>query len=145
MSDRKKLDRTREGITHKFTIKTEKGERDGYITVNVYEDGTPGEVFINVGKEGTLVGGLMNCISILTSIALQYGVPLSLLCDKMMYQSFGLSGMSDEFKFVRSYIDYIFRWLNDRFLTPEGREKLNSVMKAEKPIEKKYSLDETFG
>jgi ribonucleoside-diphosphate reductase alpha chain len=102
-------------VTHKFTV----GGHDGYITVGLYEDGTPGEIFITMAKEGSTVSGLMDSFATATSIALQHGVPLKLMCEKFAHSRFEPSGWTNnpDIGFAKSIMDYIFRWLHLRFLT----------------------------
>ncbi len=112
---RHKLQAERASITHKFNI----GGHEGYITVGLYPDGQPGELFITMAKEGSTVSGLMDSFALATSIALQHGVQLSLLCEKFAHTRFEPSGWSGnpEIGFAKSIMDYIFRWLQLRFLT----------------------------
>ncbi len=114
---RKRLSDTRKGITHKFSV----GGHEGYITVGFYEDGSPGEVFLRMSKEGTVVSGLMDSIAVLTSIALQYGVPLESLVNKFSHVQFEPSGFTSnsEIPMAKSIIDYVFRWLGIQFLSQE--------------------------
>jgi len=117
---RRRLPTERRAVTHKFRI----GEQQGYITVGLYEDGTPGEIFVKMAKEGSTLAGLMDGISIVTSIALQYGVPLKVLVDKFAHTRFEPSGYTDnpEIRIAKSVLDYIFRWLALKFLPPEERQ-----------------------
>ena len=105
----------RASITHKFKV----GDHEGYITVGLYPDGEPGELFITMAKEGSTVSGLMDSFACAVSIALQHGVPLKLLCEKFAHTRFEPSGWSGngEIGFAKSIMDYIFRWLQLRFLT----------------------------
>ncbi|HYE26353.1 MAG TPA: vitamin B12-dependent ribonucleotide reductase, partial [Clostridia bacterium] len=91
---------------------------EGYITVGLYRNGMPGEIFITMAKEGSTVSGLMDSFACATSIALQHGVPLHLLCDKFAHARFEPSGWSNnpDIGFAKSIMDYIFRWLELRFL-----------------------------
>jgi len=111
---RKRLPDTRQSITHKFSVTG----HEGYLTVGLYEDGQPGEVFITMAKEGSTVGGLMDVIGTCTSMALQYGVPLITLVDKFRHARFEPSGMTSnrEIPFAKSLIDYIFCWLGCQFI-----------------------------
>ena len=123
---RKRLADTRPSLTHKFSV----GGHEGYITVGLYEDGSPGEVFLRMSKEGTVVSGLMDSIAVLTSIALQYGVPLESLVNKFSHVQFEPSGFTSntDIPMAKSIIDYVFRWLGKRFLSqepPEGIDMLN--------------------
>jgi ribonucleoside-diphosphate reductase alpha chain len=112
---RHKLQEERASITHKFNI----GGHEGYITVGIYPDGEPGELFITMAKEGSTVSGLMDSFALATSIALQHGVPLKLLCEKFAHTRFEPSGWTSnpDIGFAKSIMDYIFRWLQLRFLT----------------------------
>ena len=91
----------------------------GYLTVGLYKDGMPGELFITMAKEGSTVSGLMDSFACATSIALQHGVPLKLLCEKFAHTRFEPSGWSNnpDIGYAKSIMDYIFRWLQLRFLT----------------------------
>jgi len=111
---RHRLPDTRHSITHKFSVQG----HEGYLTVGLYEDGQPGELFITMAKEGSTVGGLMDVIGTCTSMALQYGVPLIALVDKFRHARFEPSGMTSnkEMPFAKSPIDYIFCWLGCRFI-----------------------------
>jgi ribonucleoside-diphosphate reductase alpha chain len=112
---RHKLQDERASVTHKFNI----GGHEGYITVGLYPDGSPGEIFITMAKEGSTVSGLMDSFACAVSIALQHGVPLKLLCEKFAHTRFEPSGWTNnpEIGFAKSIMDYIFRWLHLRFLT----------------------------
>jgi len=112
---RHKLRDERASITHKFNI----AGHEGYITVGLYPNGTPGELFITMAKEGSTVSGLMDSFALAISIALQHGVPLKLLCEKFEHTRFEPSGWSNnpDIGFAKSIMDYIFRWLHMRFLT----------------------------
>jgi ribonucleoside-diphosphate reductase alpha chain len=129
---RHKLQEERASITHKFNI----GGHEGYITVGLYPDGEPGELFITMAKEGSTVSGLMDSFALATSIALQHGVPLKLLCEKFAHTRFEPSGWTSnpDIGFAKSIMDYIFRWLQLRFLTGQQqflfenlRPKLSAV------------------
>ena len=114
---RKRLSDTRSSLTHKFSV----GGHEGYIHVGFYEDGSPGEVFLRMSKEGTAVSGLMDSVAVLTSIALQYGVPLESLVNKFSHVRFEPSGFTSnpDIPMAKSIIDYVFRWLGIRFLSQE--------------------------
>jgi len=111
---RRRLPDTRHSITHKFSV----AGHEGYLTVGLYEDAQPGELFITMAKEGSTVGGLMDVIGTCTSMSLQYGVPLITLVDKFRHARFEPSGMTSnrEMPFAKSLIDYIFCWLGCQFL-----------------------------
>ena len=112
---RHKLQEERASITHKFNV----GGHEGYITVGLYPDGEPGELFITMAKEGSTVSGLMDSFALAISIALQHGVPLKLYCEKFAHTRFEPQGWTNnpEIGFAKSIMDYIFRWLQLRFLT----------------------------
>ncbi|MBN1476794.1 vitamin B12-dependent ribonucleotide reductase [Candidatus Sumerlaeota bacterium] len=114
---RRRLPSDRTAITHKFQI----GKHEGYITVGIYEDGTPGEMFIKMSKEGSAVSGLMDCFATSVSVGLQYGVPLEVLVAKFVHTRFEPSGFTKnpQIPMAKSIMDYIFRWLASRFLGPE--------------------------
>jgi len=117
---RHKLDDERMSITHKFKV----GDHEGYLTVGLYRDGSPGEIFITMAKEGSTVSGLMDSFSCAVSIGLQHGVPLKLLCEKFAHTRFEPNGWTGnpDIGFAKSIMDYIFRWLQLRFLT--GQQQL---------------------
>lgn len=114
---RRKLPDERESITHKFSI----GGHEGYITVGMFEDGCPGEIFITMAKEGTTISGLMDSLSVAISLTLQYGMPLRFLVDKFAHARFEPSGWTGnrQIPYAKSIVDYIFRWLGVKFLGPE--------------------------
>jgi ribonucleoside-diphosphate reductase alpha chain len=116
---RRRLPDTRTAVTHKFDI----AGHEGYLTVGLFENGQPGELFITMAKEGSTIGGLMDCIGTLTSLALQYGVPLEALMRKFAHQRFEPSGFTKnpEIRNAASIIDYVFRWLALQFI-PGHRE-----------------------
>ncbi len=111
---RRRLPPERESITHKFSIAGHKG----YVTVGMYEDGRPGELFINMAKAGSVVAGLMDSIALAVSLSLQYGVPLQIMVDKYAHSRFDPSGFTTnpEIPIAKSIVDYIFRWLALKFL-----------------------------
>jgi ribonucleoside-diphosphate reductase alpha chain len=111
---RRKLPDERQSLTHKFSI----GGHEGYITVGLYDDGTPGEVFISMAKEGSTISGLMDTLATSISYGLQYGVPLKFFVDKFSHVRFEPSGWTGnpQVPYAKSIIDYIFRWLGARFL-----------------------------
>ena len=115
---RHRLHQERASITHKFSI----AGHEGYITVGMYPGGEPGEIFITMAKEGSTVSGLMDSFALAISIALQHGVPLKLLCDKFAHTRFEPSGWTNnsDIGYAKSIMDYIFRWLQLRFV--EGRQ-----------------------
>jgi ribonucleoside-diphosphate reductase alpha chain len=117
---RHRLDDERMSVTHKFKV----GDHEGYVTVGLYQDGSPGEIFITMAKEGSTVSGLMDSFSCAISLALQHGVPLKLLCEKFAHTRFEPSGWTgnNDIGYAKSIMDYIFRWLQLRFLT--GQQQL---------------------
>jgi ribonucleoside-diphosphate reductase alpha chain len=114
---RRRLPDERRALTHHFSV----GGQEGYLTVGVYEDGAPGEIFIRMAKEGSTISGLMDSFATVVSLAWQHGVPLDLLCGKFSHTRFEPSGWSGNPKigYATSIMDYIFRWLELRFLKGE--------------------------
>ncbi len=114
---RQRLPQDCQSLRHKFDI----AGHEGYIHVGLYDDGTPGEIFIKIAKEGSTISGLMDTIGILTSMAIQYGVPLEVLVNKFSHVRFEPSGFTKnpEIPIAKSLIDYIFRYLGSRFLSSE--------------------------
>jgi ribonucleoside-diphosphate reductase alpha chain len=114
---RHRLQSERASITHKFSI----AGHEGYITVGLYPTGQPGEIFIKMAKEGSTVSGLMDAFATSISLALQHGVPLRVLCEKFAHTRFEPSGWTgnEQIGYAKSLMDYIFRWLNLRFLSGE--------------------------
>ena len=127
--------RSATAVTHKFDI----AGHEGYITVGLYPDGQPGEIFLKMAKEGSTVSGLMDTFATTVSVALQYGVPLRDLVNKFAHVRFEPSGFTgnQEIPIAKSIIDYIFRWLGSRFLGPDDKAALGlidrSAMVAEVP------------
>jgi ribonucleoside-diphosphate reductase alpha chain len=114
-SVRHKLQEERASITHKFKV----GDHEGYITVGLYPSGEPGELFVKMAKEGSTVSGLMDSFALAVSLALQHGVPLKVFCEKFAHTRFEPSGWSGnpDIGYAKSIMDYIFRWMQMRFLT----------------------------
>jgi ribonucleoside-diphosphate reductase alpha chain len=114
---RRRLPDERRSITHKFSI----GGHEGYMTVGMYDDGAPGELFVTMAKEGSVVSGLMDSFATGVSMALQYGVPLKVLCDKFSHTRYEPSGFTGnpDIPIAKSITDYIFRWLALKFLPSE--------------------------
>ena len=106
-------------ITHKFDI----AGHEGYITVGLFDDGQPGEIFLTMAKEGSTISGFADAFAQAISYALQYGVPLQVLVDKFSHARFEPSGMTKnpEVRFAKSIVDYIFRWMATKFLSPEAQ------------------------
>lgn len=121
---RSRLESTRRSITHKFSI----GQHEGYLTVGLFPDNQPGELFVRMAKEGSTMGGLMDTIGVLTSLALQYGVPIETLAHKFEHVSFEPSGYTHNKSIQRasSVIDYIFRWLGMQFSDTYRQERQSS-------------------
>jgi len=133
---RRKLPAERQSITHKFSV----GGHEGYITVGMYEDGTPGEIFIKMSKEGSTLSGFMDGFALSVSIGLQYGVPLKALVDKFINTRFEPSGYTGHrsIPYAKSVLDYIGRWLGGRFisadyLTQNGESASVAVIPAAAP------------
>ena len=116
---RRKLPDERQAITHKFDI----AGHEGYITVGLFEDGMPGEIFLVMAKEGSTISGFADAFAQAISYALQYGVPLQALVDKFSHVRFEPSGMTKnpDVRFAKSIVDYIFRWMASKFLSPEAQ------------------------
>jgi ribonucleoside-diphosphate reductase alpha chain len=122
---RRKLPAERQALTHRFEI----GGHEGYITVGLYEDGTPGEIFVKMAKEGSTVSGLTDSFAIAVSFALQYGVPLDFLVNKFAHMRFEPQGFTrnPEIPIAKSIVDYIFRWLGSRFLSAEKQTEIGII------------------
>ncbi len=122
---RRKLPDERRAITHKFDIQG----HEGYITVGMYTDGTPGEIFLVMSKEGSTISGLMDAFATAISLALQYGVPLEVLVKKFAHTRFEPSGFTQnpEIPIAKSITDYIFRWLASKFLTGQQQDEIGVV------------------
>ena len=114
---RRRLSDERAAITHKFSI----SGHEGYLTVGLYEDGTAGEIFVTMAKEGSAVSGLVDAVATLTSITLQYGVPMEVLCKKFIHTRFEPNGFTNNpnIPMAKSILDYIFRWLELKFVLPK--------------------------
>lgn len=126
---RRKLPDERKAITHKFSV----GGHEGYITVGLYDDGQPGEIFLVMAKEGSTISGLMDAFATSISLALQYGVPLKDLVEKFSHTRFEPSGFTKnpEIPMAKSLVDYIFRWLGSKFLSREEKEQLGIILREE--------------
>lgn len=122
---RKHLPDERRSLTHKFSV----GGHEGYLTVGFYDDGRPGEVFLRMSKEGSVISGLMDTIATMTSVALQYGVPLESLVEKFSHKRFEPSGYTNnkDIPIAKSIIDYVFRWLGLKFLAQTQLEDDESL------------------
>ena len=122
---RRRLPAERAAVTHKFQV----AGHEGYITVGLYEDGQPGELFLKMAKEGSTISGLMDTIATMTSVSLQYGVPLRDLVNKFAHVRFEPAGFTgnNEIPIAKSIVDYVFRWMGSRFLPSEEREALGLI------------------
>src|SRR5664280_3446672 len=127
---RRHLPDERLAITHHFSI----AGQEGYLTVGVYEDGLPGEIFITMAKQGSTISGLMDSFATAVLLALQYGVPLEVLCSKFTHVRFEPSGWSGNPKigYAKSIVDYVFRWLERKFITLCGAP--HKVMNVENSV-----------
>jgi ribonucleoside-diphosphate reductase alpha chain len=137
---RRKLPDERRAITHKFDI----AGHEGYITVGLYEDGMPGEIFLVMAKEGSTISGFADAFAQAISYALQYGVPLHDLVDKFSHVRFEPSGMTKnpDVRFAKSIVDYVFRWMASKFLSPEAQYRAG--LNIEEPVApQQLTLDET--
>jgi ribonucleoside-diphosphate reductase alpha chain len=137
---RHKLEDERMSITHKFNV----GGHEGYITVGLYPSGDPGELFITMAKEGSTVSGLMDSFSCAISLALQHGVPLKMLCEKFAHTRFEPSGWTNnqDIGFAKSIMDYIFRWLQLRFLTGQQQLLFDNLRPKSSAVSPQPSVEE---
>jgi len=135
---RERLPDTRQSLTHKFNV----AGHEGYITVGLYDDGRPGELFITMAKEGSTVGGLMDCFGIAVSMSLQYGVPLEVLVNKFSHTRFEPMGQtkSPDIRIATSVVDYIFRWLGITFLA--GYKEVSNGLKPDQSEDKEEKSSE---
>jgi ribonucleoside-diphosphate reductase alpha chain len=124
MPRRRKLPDERMSVTHKFSV----AGHEGYITVGMYEDGAPGEIFIKMNKEGSTLSGVMDMWATSMSMNLQYGVPLEVLCTKMAHSRFDPMGMTTnkEIPIAKSFMDYLGRWLALKFLTKDKAMQIHN-------------------
>src|SRR5205809_309851 len=138
---RQKLPDERHAITHKFDIQG----HEGYITVGLFEDGQPGEIFLVMAKEGSTISGFADAFAQAISYALQYGVPLQVLVDKFSHVRFEPSGMTrnPEIRFAKSIVDYVFRWLATKFLSPEAQYRAG--VNIEQPAESAEGAGDAAG
>jgi ribonucleoside-diphosphate reductase alpha chain len=122
---RRKLRDERHSITHKFDI----AGHEGYITVGMYDDGAPGEIFVSMSKQGSTISGLMDSFATAISYALQYGVPLQFLVDKFAHMRFEPSGFTKnpQIPYAKSIVDYLFRWLASKFLDEQARQDVGII------------------
>jgi ribonucleoside-diphosphate reductase alpha chain len=130
-AQREKMPYERSSVTHKFSV----GGHEGYITVGMYQDGRPGEVFIKMAKEGSTLSGVMDGLALTISLGLQYGVPLKVFVDKLLNTRFEPSGITanPNIRFVSSVLDYIARWLGGRFISSDYL-KLNGAPAEGMPV-----------
>jgi ribonucleoside-diphosphate reductase alpha chain len=122
---RRRLPDERQALTHKFSI----SGHEGYITVGLFEDGQPGEIFLTMAKEGSVVSGLMDGFATSLSLSLQYGVPLKVLVNKFVHTRFEPSGFTGnpQIPIAKSITDYIFRWLASKFLSEDDQEAVGII------------------
>jgi ribonucleoside-diphosphate reductase alpha chain len=122
LKERKRLPDDRTEVGRKFKV----GDYEGYIHVGLYEDGTPGDIFVDIAKEGTTLAGLMNSFMISVSLGLQYGVPLEVYVSKFAHMRFEPSGMTNDpdIRVAKSIVDYVFRWMGKKFLSVEQQEEI---------------------
>lgn len=127
---RERLPDTRKSLTHKFSV----AGHEGYITVGLYEDGRPGELFITMAKEGSTIGGLTDCFGTAVSMGLQYGVPLEVFVNKFSYTRFDPMGhtTNPDIRIAKSVTDYIFRWLGITFIPGYREASLGISVEEEK-------------
>ncbi len=122
---RRKMPDERKSITHKFDI----AGHEGYITVGMYEDGAPGEIFVSMSKQGSTISGLMDSFATAISYALQYGVPLQFLVDKFAHMRFEPSGFTKnpQIPYAKSIVDYLFRWMASKFFDEQARQEVGVI------------------
>ena len=128
---RRKLPDERKAVTHKFDIQG----HEGYLTVGLFEDGTPGELFVTMAKEGSTISGLMDAFATQTSYALQFGVPVKFMVDKFSHMRFEPSGFTKnkEIPIAKSIVDYIFRWMASHFLPLEAQDEVGIIRREPAP------------
>ena len=136
---RRRLPDERHSLTHKFDI----AGHEGYITVGLFEDGQPGELFLVMAKEGSTISGFADAFAQAISYALQYGVPLQVLVDKFSHARFEPSGMTrnPDIRFAKSIVDYIFRWLATKFLSNDAQYHAGVNNREERHDEPKAAAD----
>src|SRR2546421_3263057 len=122
LTQRRRLPEDRTEVGRKFRV----GDYEGYIHVGLYDDGTPGDIFIDIAKEGTTLAGLLNSFMISVSLGLQYGVPLEVYVSKFAHMRFEPSGMTNDpdIRVAKSIVDYVFRWMGKKFLTIDQQEEI---------------------
>jgi ribonucleoside-diphosphate reductase alpha chain len=128
---RRKLPDERKAVTHKFDIQG----HEGYLTVGLFEDGTPGELFVTMAKEGSTISGLMDAFATQTSYALQFGVPVKFMVDKFSHMRFEPSGFTKnkEIPIAKSIVDYIFRWMASHFLPLDAQDEVGIIRREPAP------------
>src|SRR5207245_3139327 len=128
---RHKLPDDRKAVTHKFDI----AGHEGYLTVGLYEDGMPGELFVTMAKEGSTISGLMDAFATQTSYALQFGVPLKFMVDKFSHMRFEPSGFTKnrDIPIAKSIVDYIFHWMASTFLPVEDQDEAGVIRREDTP------------
>lgn len=145
---RHRLPATRPSITHKFEV----ANHEGYLNVGLFEEGTPGELFITMSKEGSTVGGMMDAFATAISLCLQYGVPIDALVKKFTHQRFEPSGMTSnrDIPFAKSIVDYIFRWMGLTFIEeyrkanlPGGSDSTPAIKAAPEAVKDDRSSDKS--
>ncbi|MEP6909602.1 MAG: vitamin B12-dependent ribonucleotide reductase [Actinomycetota bacterium] len=139
---RRRLPEDRVEVGRKFRV----GDYEGYIHVGLYEDGTPGDIFVDIAKEGTTLAGLMNAFMISVSLGLQYGVPLEVYVSKFAHMRFEPSGQTNDvdIRVAKSIVDYIFRWMGKKFLTTDQQEEIGILSPEVKArMAERYSNGET--
>ena len=122
MPQRRRVPEDRTEVGRKFRV----GDYEGYIHVGLFEDGTPGDIFVDIAKDGTTLQGLMNSLMISVSMGLQYGVPPEVYVSKLSHMRFEPSGLTNDadIRTAKSIVDYIFRWFGKKFLTAEQQEEV---------------------
>jgi ribonucleoside-diphosphate reductase alpha chain len=140
---RRRLPETRYSLTHKFCIEG----HEGYITVGCYDDGSPGEIFVTMAKEGSAISGMMDAFATSISLTLQYGVPLKDLVNKFSHMRFEPAGRTEnrEIPVAQSVVDYIFRWLASRFLSEDDKAELGVLSEeVRQRLVEQYSVQSRF-
>ena len=140
---RRRLPDERQAITHKFSI----AGHEGYITVGLYPDGQPGEIFLTMSKEGSVVSGLMDAFATAISLTLQYGVPLQVLVNKFSHSRFEPAGFTNnpEIPIAKSICDYIFRWLASKFLSQEEKDAIGIINRRKNQIRNNQNMADVGG
>jgi ribonucleoside-diphosphate reductase alpha chain len=139
LTQRRRLPEDRNEVGRKFRV----GDYEGYIHVGLYEDGTPGDIFVDIAKEGTTLAGLMNSFMISVSLGLQYGVPLEVYVSKFAHMRFEPSGMTNDadIRIAKSIVDYVFRWMGKKFLTADQQQEIGILTPEVKArLAESYSL-----